>query len=591
MTLLPVLATSAFGLLPIGTVLSGPLAAVLAIASLVFIHEFGHFIVAKMCGVGVTIFSLGFGRRIVGFEYKGTDYRISLIPFGGYVRLAGADPFSYDEDPEERLLDPAQAFHRRPVWQRIAVIAAGPAMNLVLPVFVFTALLMAGEPRPSTEVGSVAPEGIAAEVGIRPGDRILHIDDSPELRSFSEVWEALIPLTEGPHRIAVARGDQQLDLRFTLPEGGVRAVGFGADSQRLSTQIGVDDPASPAGRAGLRNGDSLLAVNGVEVRDWLALEAVLATAGDGLQVQVADSDGKKRDLRIQADPAWTSAAPFPDYRASQRFGMLPSSLFVSAVAASVGEPQTGGFLSGCGPQPAVQTPASPAERAGVLAGDRFLRIDGEAVLSWSDVLRLVRRTMEGEGDRATARPIDIEMVRAGQVVSLTMTPEVIEDTDQLARYYFRPVIGVVSMGGYVEGPMVRIRYAMGPALARGSEETLRSARFILDMFGSMATREVAVKDSVGGPVEIFRQAKAAAEMGAFQYARLLAGLSISLGIVNLLPVPVLDGGQLFFFILEALRGRPVSVALRERAQQVGVLMMVLLMLTVLVWDIQRALGS
>jgi regulator of sigma E protease len=297
-------------------------------------------------------------------------------------------------------------------------------------------------------------------------------------------------------------------------------------------------------------------------------------------------------VRLRRDSSWVAAGATAATAGTQSWGVFPSSLFVASVSPSVAAPKTG-LLSGCGPQPEVEgeIEQSPAERAGIAKGDRFLRIDGEPVVVWSDVLRLVKASMEGEGERATARPVEIEMVRSGDVIVLTMTPEVIEDTDKFARYYWRPVIGVVSMGGYERGPEVRVRYAFVPAVVRATDETMMSARLVLDTLASMLTREVDVKQSVGGPVEIFRQAQMAAERGIFDYARLLAGLSISLGIVNLLPIPVLDGGQLLFFLLEAVRGRPVSVALRERAQQLGVLFMVLLMLTVLVWDIQRALGS
>ena len=576
--------------LPLIGSLSGPAAAVLAIATLVFIHEFGHFIVAKMCGVAVTTFSLGFGRRLVGFEYKGTDYRISMIPFGGYVALAGADPFSYDEDIDQQLEDPEMAFHRRPVWQRLLVIGAGPAMNLVLPVIVFTALLMAGEPRPSNEVGTVGADGVAAEAGLLPGDHIVGVGTQSGLRTFGEVGEALLALGEGTHPVTVERDGQTLELPFTLPEGGVKEARVGLSSTRASAKVGIDDPRSPAGRAGLETGDTIASVDGAAVRDWLELEQALSVAAPRLALTVESPDGDVRSITVTSDPAWAALSATPPGAAAQRWGVLPSSLFVASVSPSVTPPDDG-FFAGCGPTPSEAPPPSPAEQAGIAQGDRFLRIDGQPVLLWSDVLRLVSATMEGEGEGATARPVDIEMVRAGEVVSLTMTPEVIEDTDQMARYYRRPVIGVVSLGGYVSGPDVRVRYGFVPAVTRATEETIASARFVLDTLASMVTREVDMKQSVGGPVEIFRQASQAAERGIFDYARLLAMLSISLGIVNLLPVPVLDGGQLLFFLLEAIRGRPVSVTLRERAQQLGVLFMVLLMLTVLVWDIQRALGS
>jgi regulator of sigma E protease len=178
-------------------------------------------------------------------------------------------------------------------------------------------------------------------------------------------------------------------------------------------------------------------------------------------------------------------------------------------------------------------------------------------------------------------------VRAGAVVTLTMTPEVIEDTNQMGRYYFRPILGVMRNGGYAQGPMIRKYYGFFDAAHLSGVQTVMVMGLILEQIGKVFTGEAAVDKSVGGPVEMVRQAKKAAQAGLFSYARLLAGLSLSLGIVNLLPVPVLDGGQLLFFTIEGIRGRPVSAALRERAQQIGVLLLVMLMLTVLILDINR----
>ena len=146
------------------------IAAIGMIAILVFIHEFGHFIVAKACGVHVKVFSIGFGRPLLGFDFKGTEYRLSMLPFGGYVQMAGADPFGTGEEDDEWLEDPESAFLRRPVWQRLLVVSAGPAFNLALPLVLFTVLLMAGEPQPANSVGTVDSDGLAAEAGMVPGE-------------------------------------------------------------------------------------------------------------------------------------------------------------------------------------------------------------------------------------------------------------------------------------------------------------------------------------------------------------------------------------------------------------------------------------
>lgn len=553
------------------------LAAVAMVAILVFVHEFGHFIVAKLCGVHVPVFSIGFGRRLFGVKLGGTDYRVSMLPFGGYVKMAGANFGYVDEDDEDAPDDPSMGFMRRPVWQRLLVVAAGPAFNLVLPVVVFTVLLMAGEPQPASVVGGVDHDSPAELAGLLPGDRIVAVD-GVELDTWSQVVAAL-GMTGGPdHDLRVARDASTVELAVHIPDG--RALGV--SHSRPAPVAGVDDPASPAGRAKVVTGDTITSVDGIEVSDWVEIQHILRSAGATVRLGV-DGEAGVREVTLQRDPSWTPAGA-PTGGPDQPWGLLPATLFVGTVGDTVDKDPDGLFKS---LRPAPPPPATPASLAGVEAGDRFLAIDGRPITRWGDVLDAVADTMEGDGDQARARTIAVQLIREGQVVELTLTPEVMRDTDTLGRYYYRPILGVTRMGSFVEGPTTRVYYAFVPAVSRATTETTRLAGFIVEQLGKLVTGEAAVQKSLGGPVEIVRQASYAAERGLFAYARLAGMLSISLGIVNLLPVPVLDGGQLLFFTVEAVRGRPLSHRLRERAQQVGVLFLVLLMLSVLVFDITR----
>lgn len=558
------------------------LAAVALVGVLVFIHEFGHFVVAKACGVEVHVFSFGFGRRLFGVRLGATDYRVSALPFGGYVRMAGADAFGTGEqEDDEEIQDPARSFLRRPVWQRLLVVAAGPAFNLALPFVVFTVLLMAGEPRPAPVVGSVNLSTPAWEAGVQPGDVVKSVDGVPVI-DWLDVSRQLSLVTGGQVHLDLERDGQPLDLVLTASAGG--DVGdLGMSRLRPAAVVGVDDPRSPAGAAGLHSGDVLVAVGDREVVDWNEVELNLADAGSSVEVEVKGEDGHRK-VTLTRDGSWLPLAAGRPLMASEPWGLVPSTLIVGTVSTSVGD--QAGFLSGCRPEPS-EPPPSPAQVAGIQQGDRFLRLDGRPIQTWSDVLSAVRATMVGVEDQATARPLVAEMVREGVLVRLDLTPQVIQDVDDYGRYYYRPIIGVQGMGTLVGGPEVRRYYAFGEAFLRSSEETLELGGLIVEQIGKLLTGEAAVDQSVGGPIEMVRQASMAAEQGIFAWARLLGILSISLGIVNLLPVPVLDGGQLMFYGVEAVRGRPVSVVLRERAQQIGVLFLVLLMLTVLVIDINR----
>ena len=551
-------------------------AAVGLIAILVFIHEFGHFIVAKACGVHVKVFSIGFGRRVVGFEHGGTDYRLSVLPFGGYVQMAGSDPFGTGEEDDDWLDDPSRAFLRRPVWQRLLVVAAGPAFNLALPLVLFTALLMAGEPQPSNELGIVEQDGIAAAAGVQAGDRLVAVDGE-QTPTWNAVAKRLVSWESGPHTLTVSRDGvtRVIDVAYDEADG----LGLGVDYKRPDAVAGVDDPASPAGAAGIETGDTITAIDGQPVEDWVGINRVLAEAGStvvvvlsgGRSVTMEASDWQPALRRVQAD-------------STSRWGLVPTTLFVGSVGETVAKDSTD-ILAGC--RPSVTKPPAPAFEAGLRKGDRFLRLNDKAVRNWSDVLAGVAATMNGEGDNATARPLRVEVVRAGRVIDLELTPTVIRDTDSFGRYYFRPVLGVMRMGALAAGPKTRVYYDFSAATQRAWDETTRLSGYVVEQVGKLVTGAAAVQKSLGGPVEMVRQASSAAEQGIFVWARLMGMLSISLGIINLLPVPVLDGGQLLFYAVEGLRGRPLSLAIREKAQQIGVLLLVMLMMSVLFFDIRR----
>ena len=551
-------------------------AAVGMIAILVFIHEFGHFIVAKACGVHVTVFSIGFGRRVWGFEHRGTDYRLSVLPFGGYVQMAGADPFGTGEEDDDLLDDPSRAFLRRPVWQRLLVVSAGPAFNLALPLVLFTGLLMAGEPQPGNELGTVERDGVAAAAGVRAGDKVVAVDGQTT-DTWNAIAKQLIAWETGPHKLTVDRDGVQRTIDIDYDSES--EIGLGLSHLRPDAVAGVDDPSSPAGLAGISTGDEIAAVGGTAVEDWVGMSRALAAATSRIDVELADgrtvwmeaSDWRPHDERLMTSVPAT-------------WGLTPTTIFVGDVGETVAKDSTD-LLAGC--RPSVSTPPAPAFEAGLRSGDRFLRLDGRLVRSWSDVIAGVAGTMDGEGESATARPMRVEVVRAGQVVDIELTPTVIRDTNALGRYYFRPVLGVMRMGALSDGPRTRVYYGFGPASARAWDETTRLSGYVIEQIGKLVTGAAAVQKSLGGPVEMVRQASSAAEQGVFVWARLMGMLSISLGIINLLPVPALDGGQFLFYAVEGLRGRPLSLAIREKAQQIGVLFLVLLMMSVLFFDLRR----
>jgi regulator of sigma E protease len=569
------------------------LSALLLIAILIFIHEFGHFIVAKMCGVHCSILSIGFGKRIWGFQYGGTDYRISSFPFGGYVRMSGADPFGDGNEDDHWLEDQNAAFMRKPVWKRLLIVAAGPAFNLLLPIVTITALLMAGEPQPAPVVGLVDWDSPAAQAGIEPQDTIRSINDTP-INSWGNLVRAFSELEAGTHSVVVERTSQsenpQNTVTLNLDVGEDKKVGI--DLLRPSLEIGIDDPNSPAAKAGLQMWDHIVSVDGQDVQDLFQIHELISQAekADKMQVAIGYERGEatkrsKGSVQLLLKSGYESKEPLSMPGINPHLGILPATVFVKSVSSKK-------MMQGGGCQPPITIEEeTPAAKQGVKSGDRFLRLNNKPTHSWGDVIALVKSSMQGEGEKATATTMKVELFREGKVVSLDITPKVIRDTDSQGRYRYRPVLGAIRGGDYTIGPQTRIYYSFGDAITKATEQTVFISGLIIEQIGKLIMGEAAVEKSVGGPVEMVRQASKAAEAGLFEWVRLMSMLSISLGIVNLVPFPVLDGGQILFYLAEAVRGRPLSIRFREATQQIGVVILVLFMLMVLIIDISRLFES
>lgn len=539
------------------------------IGFLVVIHEAGHFVAAKIFGIGAPVFSIGMGPRIAGFEWKGTDYRLSALPIGGYVQMAGADPFG--EEDTGAWVDPEEDFMRKPVWQRLIVMAAGPAVNLALPFGLFTILLMMGRPDTAPTVGVVFPDSPAAVAGLQVGDVVTAIDGEP-VDIWVDVENALMAHADEAVTVTVLRDGAPATV--TLPAGAVAvdddrldAYALGAQPFYLSTRIGVDASDSPAGRAGLVAGDRITQVDGAEVERWGDLLAALDD-GDAHAITwvrtTLDDDGQVADETThegtldRSGGSWAGVgAPF-----ETPWGFAPVMLFAQRVEEG-----------------------APAARAGVQPGDRFLDVDGAPVLTFYHFIDLVEDTRADDG---SARALTLTVLRDGARETMQMTPEIRVVSGEA---YSRPIIGVSSFSRIgVSVGTERKYYGPIEAAQRGVRESLAVFEMTLAGLGNLLTFRSDPRESLGGPVAIFVAAGTVAEMGFFPYATVVGMLSVSIGLINLLPVPVLDGGQILFYAVEGLRGRPLSLELREQLQMVGVAGLAILMFLVTVNDITRSLG-
>jgi len=523
---------------------------VLMLGVLITVHEFGHFLVAKLCGVRVLKFSVGFGSPIgfgrfrLRWERGGTEYVVAWIPLGGFVKMLGEQPG--EEESEEVAEDPAGALSAKPVWQKLAVVFAGPAMNLALPVAVFLVMLGAGVQRPAPVVGTIEAGSPAARADLRPGDRVLAVDGQP-LRWWDEL-ESRIRAQPGERvELAVRRDGEELRLEIPVVERRgldvfqqASDVGWvGLRHRRQDAVLGIADAGAPAARAGLRSGDEVIGVAGEPVEDWPAFARAYAQASreaDSVVLRVRRSAGDEaveREVRV------------PPLGSSSALGVQPATVLVQEV-----------------------TPDSPADEAGLHAGDWIVALDGEPVGSFASFAESVRAS---EG-----RTLQVTVAREGRTETLAVTPRLVDDP---------------ATGGSVQAWMVGIRAedatlpgvtaedrVLNPLVAvpRAVAMTGEIATLTVQAVGKIITGDLS-RRNLGGPIEIARQAHTAMEIGWERYINLLVLISINLAILNLLPIPVLDGGQALLFGLEGIKRSPLSARTREIAMQIGITMVVLLM--------------
>ncbi|MEM6931683.1 MAG: RIP metalloprotease RseP, partial [Myxococcota bacterium] len=456
---------------------------------LVIVHEAGHWLVAKLFGVGTPVFSIGFGPRIFGFRLWDTDFRISVLPVGGYVRMAGADPFG-EELMEDEEVAPDEDFMSKPVWQRFLIMLAGPAANLILPFVLFSGVLMLGEPQPDSVIGHVRPGSLAAERGLQEGDRVVGLDDAP-IDNWRELSLAMTSV-EGPFALTVLRDEQRVTVAFPdwVPDRlGRRLEGVGLSHNSPSSTVGVTDPSSPAWQAGLRSGDHVATVDGEDVYTYNellkaltpdrphTLEVERRPPNEDEAVPGLDDLDAERTVRIAPNPAYT--APEGEVYPNP-WGVVPISVFVGHVQDE-----------------------SSADAAGVRRGDRLVAIDGSIVRTWEDVLEYVGRTTEGmdvhaDPPRAAGcvttdrkvfgQPLELSLLRDGRPVTLNFSPTVEHETRPDGTVDYRPIMGVSQFSGSYDGGEETVKYyGILQAAGRAGEEGRQVLETTLNSLGNLLT--------------------------------------------------------------------------------------------------------
>ena len=444
---------------------------VFALGVLIVIHEYGHYLVARLCGIKVLRFSVGFGRPLwkVRRGRDQTEWVIAALPLGGYVKML--DEHEGPVAPEELH----RAFNRQSVWRRIAVVVAGPAANLLLAIAFYWALFVGGVQEAKPVLAAPEAGTVAEASGIARGETILKINGEP-VASWQQVrWQLLqLAVERQPARLEVIDAKQRLTWR-TLDLSRFDLEGFDSD---------------PLARLGLRLNR-------------------------------------------------------PD------------------VAPIIG----------------TVVPGSVAEAGGLRAGDRVISIDGGAILVWEDVVKAVRAH--------PAETLQLQILREGNRIEIRLRPEAVQQNgERFGRIGAAPQVDAGAMKDLV----ATVRYAPWPALVLAFERTWETSAFSLKMLGKMAIGEVSWKN-LSGPVTIADYAGQSAQLGIGAYVAFLALISISLGVLNLLPIPLLDGGHLLYYLVEIFKGSPLSERAMELGQRLGLTLLLSLMAFAFYNDLNRLLAG
>lgn len=547
----------------------------LLIGVLITVHELGHFVVARLFGVRVDKLAIGFGRPLLHTTRRGTEYAIGMIPLGGYVRLCGEDPDATIDAEEEPV-----AFSRRPAWQRLAIIFGGPMANVAFAAFIFMQLAGAEAGATSATIGTVFAGQPAADADLRPGDRVVAVD-GVDVTTWDELNQRVLGAPGRELKITVERGTAQGEApraltKYITPRVHMRTDSFGA-RERVGLvgvapyfklpQIGVVGEESPAYKAGLRTFDIVTAIHGRPCATASELDPLVRPRGSGMLVitylRPVDTALGFVSLSLLA-PRTAQVVPVnvapagkaPRYDA----GVRPADTFVHAVE-----------------------PGTPAAAIGLGRGDMVTQLDGQPVSSWE---LLSQALDEHPSDEHTVAWHGIDGIDHRASFHLDRRQRLDEYKAESTYYVF----GADGARAIVPVPTLpRERNVLGAAaagIARAASVTATLVRVLgLTLIGRLPST------SIGGPILVYEVAGVAAQHGFDHFLAVAALISLNLGLLNLLPVPLLDGGQASIVFLEAVRRRPVSPRARERATFIGLALLGALMLLALRNDLARHLSG
>lgn len=529
----------------------------LLLATLVLVHELGHYLAAKLFRVKVLTFSIGFGPKVLGFRWGETEYQIAALPLGGYVKMAGDDPT--EPLPEA---DKGRGFLEQAPWKRALIAFAGPAMNLVFPILVyFIAFSMTGSDY-APLVATVYPDQPAYAAGLRPGDRITAIEGQP-IRYFSELQEAVRPRAEVETTVTYLRGGRELTAKLipsrleqqSILGKEVRGlIGIGLTAR--SPLVAVPRADSPAARAGIATFDRIVKVGDRPIESYPELVEALSRARGPLDVTVARDELLGREAgalttwktftaHLTPQPSDTQAdADFGE----SAFGFESIDLYLFSVEED-----------------------SPAWEAGLRRGDKLVALDGKPLLSFTTFEQL--RAQRGEG------ALDIAYERNGERFECQVFQKKETRLDEYKNAHERLAFGAIDdrrPSSYAEIEKVPVKLTLGQAFAKAVRILPEEIGQTLHGIWLLVSQKLSTRN-LGGPIAIYHVAAQSAEAGSSAFLRLMGFISINLGLLNLMPIPILDGFHILSAGIETVRRRPLSENTRIVLTYIGLLLLLALM--------------
>ncbi len=436
------------------------LSAIILLGIIIFIHELGHFLFAKVLGVRVLKFSLGFGPKIVGKKYGDTEYLISSIPLGGYVKMLGEN--TEDELNEE---DKPFAYNFQPVWKRVIIVVSGPFFNLAFAVLLFIIIFISGIPTPYPDVGKISENSSAVKAGFLTGDRVLAIDGNV-IQSWDEIDKSLHKSSGKTLLFKVKRGKEVIEL-----------------------------PVTPVHKSG-------------------------------------------KNILGEDEGYWD-------------IGISP------LIYPVVGEVIKGGR----------------AEDAGMKRGDRIVEIDGTPIKTWQDMTEIIHSNPE--------KPLHFKIERDNRIIISSITPEKKSLTLLGSEEQEIGIIGIKHIGNdFIK------KYSIPEAVSLGVQKTWDISVLTFIVIIKLIQR-VLPMDIIGGPIFILQMAGEQASRGLLDFFFFMAVINVNLGILNLLPIPILDGGHILFLSIEAIRRKPLNEKIIAISQRVGIAVIITIMAFALYNDIMR----